>query len=247
MPDDHPDKPLEIGLERSYDEYITKLCDIFDEIKRVLRPEGTCWVVLADTYSGSGGRQKRAKMPNKKSQVFGMSQPAVPTTDIPRRSLCLIPFRFAIEMVRRGWIARNVIVWRKRNTTPESMKNRFTIDYELLFFFSKSERYYFKQQFEPTVDRKTREGGQLLRNRRCVWDIPTAGFAGNHFAVYPEALVEIPIKAGSPPEGIVLDPFAGTGTTAAVAERLGRRWICIELNQAYVEIAQQRLASLQAV
>lgn len=227
----------QLGLEPSYDEYVTKLCDVFDEVKRVLRPDGTCWVNLADSYSGSNGG---APSPLK-AQRFRYTLPPTPRSDIPRKSLCLIPSRFAIEMVRRGWRLRNVLIWCKPNAVPESVKDRFTNDFEYLFFFSKSSRYYFQQRFEPATDRGTRRRGQYMRNKRCVWTIPTKGFAGNHFAVYPEELVETPIRACCPAGGVVLDPFLGTGTTAVAAELLGRRWVGIELNPAYVALARQRL------
>lgn len=229
----------QLGLEPSYDEYIEKLCIVFDEVKRVLRPDGTLWVNLADSYSGSNGG-----MPSPfahKSQQYNYTVPPKPTTDVPHKSLCLIPSRFAVAMVRRGWILRNVLIWHKPNAVPESVKDRFTNNFEYLFFFAKNKRYYFEQQFEPTVDRETRHSGQHMRNKRCVWTIPTKGFAGNHFAVYPEALIETPIRACCPKGGVVLDPFLGSGTTAATAQRLGRRWVGIELNPEYVALAQNRL------
>lgn len=237
----------QLGLEPTYTEYINKLCDVFDEVKRVLKPEGTCWVVLADSFSGSGGKRNSPKMRSKRTAHTGGLGVHIPPTDIPKKSLCLIPFRFAIEMQRRGWLVRNVLIWRKPSVTPESTKDRFTIDYELLFFFSKSRKYYFQQQFEPTVDPIVRQNGQLWRNKRCVWDInPRPSPYKCHTATYPEALVETPIRAASPPGGIVLDVFSGTATTACVAKRLGRKYIGIELNQAYCDLAQERLAALQA-
>ena len=229
----------QLGLERSYDEYIGKLCDVFDEVHRVLRPDGTCWVNLADSFSGSSGGQ--ASKRQKKVQRFGCTLPATPRSDIPRKSLCLIPFRFAIEMVRRGWILRNTICWHKPNVIPESVTDRFTIDFEYLFLFARSPHYCFQQQFEPATDRGTIQQGIYVRNKRCVWTIPTRPFAGNHFATFPEALIKTPILAGCPAGGIVLDPFLGSGTTAVVAERFGRRWIGIELNPAYVQLAEGRL------
>ncbi len=229
----------QLGLEASYEAYITKLCDVFDEVKRVLRPDGTAWVNLADSYSGSGGQLPSPL--HTKARRLGHTLPVQPRTSLPRKSLCLIPFRFALEMVRRGWLLRNTIIWHKPNVVPESVKDRFTLDFEYLFFFASSRRYYFQQQFEPATERGTRQDQAYVRNKRCVWSICTKGFAGNHFAAYPEALLETPIQAGCPEGGVVLDPFLGTGTTALAAERLGRRWIGIELNPEYVQLAEERL------
>lgn len=229
----------QLGLEPSYNEYVTKLCDVFDEVKRVLRADGTCWVNLADSYSGSsGGKPSPLTV---KSQRFSYMIPSAPHSDIPQKSLCLIPSRFAVEMVRRGWLLRNVLIWLKPNAVPESVKDRFTNDFEYLFFFAKNKHYYFNQQFEPATDRATRRGSSYVRNKRCVWTIPTKGFSGNHFAVYPEALIETPIRACCPKGGVVLDPFLGTGTTALAAQRLGRRWLGIELNPDYIALAKRRL------
>lgn len=224
----------QLGLEPSYDDYITRLCDVFDEVKRVLRSDGTCWVNLADTYSGSSGAPPSPF--HAKARRFGYTFPKPPRTDIPKKSLCLIPFRFATQMVRRGWILRNVLIWKKPNALPESVKDRFTVDFEYLFFFAKSPRYYFEQQREPAVYEKG------MRNRRCILEVNTRPLFSNHFAAYPEELIEMPIKAGCPVGGTVLDPFLGSGTTALVAERLGRQWLGIELNPEYINLAAERLA-----
>lgn len=161
LPDSHPDKALEIGTESSYDEYVTRLCDVFDEVKRVLKPQGSIWVVIGDQYSGSGGTLPSPYQ--SKARKYGYVLPKRPKSDIPKKSLCLIPFRFAIEMVRRGWICRNVLIWRKPNSLPSTATDRYTVDFEYLFFFVKSQHYYFHQQLEPAVYEKG------MRNMRAVW------------------------------------------------------------------------------
>lgn len=223
----------QLGLEPTYTEYIIKLCNVFDEVKRVLKPDGTLWANMGDSYSGSsGGRPSPFQA---KARRYKYNFPKPPRTDIPKKSLCLIPFRFAIEMVRRGWILRNVLIWKKPNALPESVTDRFTVDFEYLFFFAKSHFYYFEQQREPAVYAKG------LRNRRSILEVNTRPLADNHFAAYPEELVEMPIRAACPEDGIVLDPFLGSGTTALAAKKLGRKWIGIELNQTYCDMARKRL------
>jgi len=227
----------ELGLEPTIELYISHLCDIFDEAKRVLKKTGTCWVNMGDTYathvSGSANHSHNFYKPETASKQ-GIGTLKKPRTGISEKSLCLIPSRFAIEMCNRGWILRNIIVWHKPNCIPSSAKDRFTIDYEFLFFLTKSRKYYFEQQFEPynvSINRwggqtmknadgkqkdylemqkigstsSMREGGNLRpnpfgRNRRCVWNIPTQPWPQAHFSVFPEALVETPIKAGCPEE-----------------------------------------------
>lgn len=331
----------QLGLEDNPETYIENLCIIFDEVYRVLKNEGTCWVNIDDKYVNK-------KINNTKS-----------------RSLYGIPDRFKVSMIDRGWLCRNEIIWHKPNAMPSSAKNRFNSDYEKLYLFTKSNNYYFETQYEkavtkPKVKPKVKKrvlhnnskyenteqeksvrqgmskdrGNNLVEKRpklptqeefvnfirsktniniicenvdikrttvehwfrrdaggfsfpsvedwnlvkyliddfseefsdvdnkltyvvyetddinknihkgrikRCVWSINTKPFKGCHFAPYPEELVETPIKAGCPVDGVVLDPFMGSGTTGLVAKKLGRNYIGIDLNPEYIEIAQKRI------
>lgn len=225
----------QLGLEKKYMEYVSKLCDIFDEIKRVLKNKGTCWVNIGDTYL--------------------------------KTSLCQIPSHFAIEMCNRGWILRNEIIWHKPNAMPSSVKDRFTVDFEKVFFFTKSKKYYFEQQLQESSNKADVEYRRALRreksytmkkpyahnfpksfredgkrNMRAVWSIATKPFVEAHFATYPEALIEPMIQGGCPIDGIVLDPFFGSGTTGVVAIKNNRKYVGIELNPEYIKIAKKRLA-----
>lgn len=264
----------QIGLEKSPEDYIWRLIEIFDEIKRVLKKTGTVWVNLGDTYYG-GGRNANNHNPKIKSKsVRGLVNlgDTVPGPKGQAKSLAQIPSRFAIAMASRGWILRNEIIWHKPNAMPSSATDRFTVDFEKMFFFTKSRQYYFEQQVEPYTKPLNRWGGPKTkendhskgeefavqerpdcerrpnpngRNMRCVWDISTTPFAGAHFAVFPEELVRTPILAGCPSGGIVLDPFAGSGTTLVVAEKLKRKGIGIELNPEYIKIINTRLQNIQ--
>ena len=142
----------QLGLEPDPNLYIKHLCDIFDQVKRVLKPSGTCWVNLGDSYSTgggstnkdfnerySGGASGQRKQENEKPKM---------NIDMPDKCLVQIPSRFALEMTSRGWILRNEIIWHKPNCMPSSVTDRFTVDFEKVFFFVKSKRYYFKQQYE---------------------------------------------------------------------------------------------------
>jgi len=258
----------QIGLELHFDDYIKKLCDIFDEVKRVLKDEGTCWVNIGDIYYTKSGssflndsfdsneRVKKLGI-NKANNLRGKGL-------LENKNLTLTPFRFAIEMQKRGWIIRNVIIWHKPNCMPTSVKDRFTVDFEYLFFFVKNKKYYFEQQREPhkikSIKRmsykweghrepKSSFSGMNIknmchpkgRNKRCVWNISTGSYKGAHFAVYPEKLIEIPISAGCPENGIILDPFMGSGTTGVVAKKLNRKFLGIDINSKYCKIATNRI------
>lgn len=218
----------QLGLEPTFELYTKHLCNIFDEIKRVLKKTGTCWVNIGDTYGGSWGNygertgQQRSQNVDKFSRLGATPKdfrPASSNPEIMHKSLCDIPYRFSIEMINRGWIKRNTIIWFKPNCMPSSAKDRFTVDFEYLFFFVKNKKYWFERQFEDNNDTYNGQRGKIInrtklqsamqtegysdyfglgRNKRCVWQIPTQPFPDAHFAVFPEALIETPIKAGCP-------------------------------------------------
>jgi DNA modification methylase len=270
----------QIGLESSIEEYLDKLLAVFDEVKRVLKPQGTCWINFGDTYANKTKGGHRNKLQNNiyDSLTKRATFPKLNTEiNIPPKSLCLIPVRFAVRLIERGWVLRNEIIWHKPNAMPTSVKDRFSVDFEKLFFFVKKRKYYFRQQFEPLrnperLDRRLLDPNKkhkrtpsywfsarpviserarlkMLekgRNKRSVWTIGTASFPENHFAVFPPRLIETPILAGCPGNGIVLDPFIGSGTTAIVAKKLGRNFIGIELNRQYVKLAKKRIKNINS-
>lgn len=152
----------QLGLEPTFDLYIKHLCDIFDEVKRVLRKDGTCWINLGDTYASTPAGNKEIKFEG--DGVYGRLMkrhtnngeeevtPKPKEYGLPNKSLCNIPARFSIEMQNRGWILRNVIIWHKPNCMPSSVKDRFTVDFEYIFFFVKNKKYFFETQYENLAD-----------------------------------------------------------------------------------------------
>jgi site-specific DNA-methyltransferase (adenine-specific) len=247
----------QLGLEPTFQEYLDKLIAIFDEVKRVLRKDGTCWVVLGDTYSGGVNS-------NDSKKVYGAKTlKPIKAIGFQCKSLLQIPSRFAIMMTDHGWILRNEIIWYKPNAMPSSVKDRFTVDFEKVFFFVKNKKYWFEQQLEKLIYKPHKPnnkkadlsrldlledriwGNPQGRNKRCVWQIPTKPFKEAHFAVFPPTLVVPMIKAGCPENGIVLDPFIGSGTVAEVALKLNRHFIGIELSPEYCEMAKKRIKEIQ--
>lgn len=222
----------EIGREEDYNDYLNNLRHVFDQVKRVLKPKGTCWVNIGDKYKNG--------------------------------ELYLIPHNFVLEMWANDWKLFNEIIWHKPNVFVGSSPRRFTQDFEYLFAFAKEDGYYFEQQYEPykTVyksfeyngrgkkDYKS-EGAQdpsdakrsilrsmsrgIGRHKRCVWSITHK--SSKHTATFPRDLVKIPILAGCPPDGIVLDPFSGSGVALRVAMESGRNYVGIDLNPKSVEMA----------
>ena len=135
----------QIGLEPDFKDYLIKLLDIFCEVKRVLKKNGTCWVNLGDTYFG-GGRNAGNKSGNKYKQdtVRGSYNPFDWSgTDYHTKCLLMIPERFAIGMIEQGWLLRNKVIWHKKNAMPSSVIDRLSNKYELVYFFSKNKDYFF--------------------------------------------------------------------------------------------------------
>jgi len=255
----------QLGQEKTFQEYIKNLCDIFDEVKRVLKKGGVVFVNIGDTYSTISGSMGKGKWKQPKYEVCNDQMPEKLETGLPTKCLCQIPSRFVIEMIDRGWTNRNEIIWWRRNQMPQSVKDRFTVDFEKIYMLTKNAKYYFEQQLEPYTsnpsekemwrDKSKEKHGDINlfskgprnyyskggRNMRCVWDVPTKPFKGSHYATFPEDLVKPMILAGCPKGGVVLDPFSGAGTTLLVAEKLGRDSIGIELNPEYIEIAKNRI------
>lgn len=173
-----------------------------------------------------------------------------------------------------GWYLRQDIIWHKPNPMPESVQDRCTKAHEYIFLMSKSQKYYFdaeaikeeaigarggaplkarnpefRQGDVKSVNEGLANGWQPSedRNKRSVWTVNTKPYAGAHFAVFPQELIEPCIMAGAPVGGIVLDPFMGSGTTAQVAQHLNRQYLGCELNPEYKPLQDKRLRQMSLV
>lgn len=255
------------GLEPTYNEYLEHLWSLFDVLKDKLTDDGTCWINLGDSYnSHSTGKGNvggiEGKRKNKQDNSVNKNKTA---NQAPDKCLLLIPHRFAIGMIDRGWILRNDIIWAKPNGMPESVTDRFSKKHEFIFFFVKSKKYYFdldsvrlKANYSggkptnyvtatQTGGKKTAfSGGQGNTNKNPgdvsdFWAITTKPNSTNHYASYNSQLIDKPIIAGCQKGGIILDPFCGTGTTLVRAMQLERKAIGIEGNPEYVKIAEKNI------
>jgi site-specific DNA-methyltransferase (cytosine-N4-specific) len=223
----------QVGAEPRVEAYVAHLVDIFEQIRRVLKPDGTCWLNLGDSYT-SGNRTWRA--PDKKNPARSMDY-RPPTPDgLKPKDLIGVPWRVAFALQNAGWYLRSDIVWYKPNCQPESVRDRPTQSHEYLFLLTKSEKYFydFEAAREPTLS------GDGSRNRRSVWSIPTESMPEAHFATFPPALVAPCLMAGTERGDAVIDPFFGAGTVGLVAKSLDRSFLGIELNPAYAAIASRR-------
>lgn len=262
----------QIGLEETPADYVAKMVEVFREVRRVLRPDGTLWLNLGSSYArnpakgqhkpGDSGKQSRAY------DVGGGRASATVTAGFSEKNLIGIPWMVAFALQADGWCLRSDIIWHKPNVCPESVEDRCTKSHEYVFMLAKSPRYYFdakaiaeeatsvgggasfgKQRHDATgtgqQSRKYDRPVYKTRNKRSVWSIPTKSYKGAHFAVMPEALVKPCVLAGSRKGDIVLDPFMGSGTVASVAVSLDRRAIGSELNPAYIPLIEERMAKVK--
>ena len=272
----------QIGVEQAPQEYIGRLVEVFAEVHRVLKPDGTLWLNISDSYAGSGkgpmsiqvaGNGKNRNLYDMKSRIYEVPKK---WENIKPKDMIGIPWMLAFALRDFGYYLRSDIIWYKTNCLPESVKDRPSKSYEHIFLFAKSPKYYFDYKAiqepikEVTAARYTRgrsgkakysgaqasqgidrkadavtEETRQYRRKSDVWEVSTNTYRmDEHFAMFPERLIEPCILAGSREGDTVLDPFFGSGTTGAVAKRLGRSCIGIDLNPRYLEKAEMRIAQV---
>lgn len=287
----------QIGLEQTPEDYVAKMVDVFREVRRVLRDDGTLWLNIGDSYAGGGGGNysKSQKQTAHGEHITNVRNRGawLDAAGVKAKDLLGIPWMLAFALRADGWYLRQDIIWNKPNPMPESVRDRCTKSHEYVFLLSKSPKYFydhdairephtgeaakavelgFKEVGQRGVNDSARRGlveGQstqfskkghsgyfgadgkcllnpLGKNRRSVWNVATRSFKGAHFATFPPELIEPCILAGCPEDGLVIDPFGGSGTTAGVAVAHGRKAILIELNNEYAKLVPERVSSIVA-
>ena len=266
---DYGGEDNQIGQEQTPEEFIENLVEVFREVRNVLADDGTCWVNLGDSYynyrPGKGQGLAKQTVSNTKQDLPDVCPRRGNRLEgLKEKDLIGIPWMFAFAMRADGWYLRQDIIWHKPNPMPESVKDRCTKSHEYIFLFSKSKYYHYDNEAikEPAKDWGTRDrtngkyhnpGTGLSphtgltksyekKNKRSVWTVNKKPYKGSHFATYPPDLIEPCIKAGSEKGDIVLDPFMGSGTTAAVAKSLGRDYIGCELHENYGDLIRKRVS-----
>lgn len=224
----------QIGLEETVEGYVSTISLVMAEIFRVLKPEGTLFLNMGDTYYSGKGRSHGHDSKSKKRR-FGLrlvDKSGGMDVGYQRKSIIGIPWRVAIRLCEQGWVLRSPIVWHRDKCLPESVRDRPRRSYEFVFMFAKSRHYYFDRK--PLVTQNIDED---------VWTIPPRSKNNGKVdtAPFPEELVERCLSIGCPPGGVVLDPFAGSGTTLHVAVKRGCAAVGIELNP---DFCQYILSSL---
>lgn len=229
------DHPAQIGTESSPDRYVQNLVEVFREVRRVLREDGTLWLNVGDGYARNGGTGNcgpNAVVGNTKKLIQRRNCKVPACWGLKDRDLIGLPWRVAFALQADGWILRSKITWIKKTAMPESVKNRPTNATEDIFLFSKSPTYFY----DPDGVRE--ESGANLRN---YWILGPDGNSNGHPATFPRELARRCILLGSRSGDAVLDPFGGSGTTGIVARQLGRQSILIEINSDYSTICEKRV------
>jgi len=258
----------QIGLEETPEEYIAAMVEVFRCVRGVLADNGTLWLNIGDSYAGSG------KGPSKSLNQEHHNMEAIHSKVVPNgckpKDLIGIPWMLAFALRADGWYLRQDIIWHKPNPMPESVQDRCTKAHEYIFLLSKSKNYYFDHESikeemigkpHAPKNKANKNDGHLrndvgtermdkvwgesgMANKRSVWTVTTKPYSGAHFAVFPSDLIEPCILAGAPVGGIVLDPFMGSGTTAQVAQDLGRKYLGCELNPNYEKLQKDRVKQM---
>lgn len=223
----------QIGRDDTLWDYITSIVDTFAKLQRVLAHEGTVWLNLGDAYT-SGNRRYRA--PDRKNRARAMSVRPPTPKGLKPKDLIGVPWRVAFALQDAGWWLRSEVIWSKPNAHPESVRDRPTKAHETVFLLSKNKDYYYD------VDAIRGPNGRRLRT---TWEIPTEPrkwlHGRRHPAVMPMALARRCVEMTSRPDDVVLDPYAGSGTTLLAAGELGRKWVGVELKSEFVDLIEHRI------
>jgi DNA modification methylase len=261
----------QIGIEETPEAYIKSMVEVFRCIWDVLEDDGTLWLNIGDSYynyrPGKGQALVKQSVSNSNQDLpQNCARRGNKLEGLKEKDLIGIPWMLAFALRAEGWYLRQDIIWHKPNPMPESVQDRCTKAHEYIFLFSKKQHYHFDHEAikeegvipagtlaaKGSAERQNQKGvnarppeykeydGQ--RNKRSVWTVTTKPYEGAHFAVFPTDLIEPCILAGAPVGGVVLDPFMGSGTTAQVAQSLGRKYLGCELNPAYQPLQNKRLA-----
>jgi DNA modification methylase len=244
---DYGGEESQIGLEQSPEEYIEQMVEVMSLVRDCLADDGTLWLNIGDSYynykSGTGEYAKQSFASNRQDLPMKTPKRANKLKGFKDKELMGIPWMLAFALRKDGWWLRQDIIWNKPNPMPESVRDRCTKSHEYIFLLTKKRDYYFDVDSIkiPTVD------GEGMKRRKSVWEVQTKPYKDAHFAVYPPELIEPCIIAGSERGDIILDPFMGSGTTAAVAKSLGRDYIGCELHEDYGKLIKKRVDEYEPV
>lgn len=227
----------QIGRNDRLGVYIDSIVRTFEQVRRVLRDDGTVWLNVGDCYT-SGNRRYRAPDRKNRARAMGVRPPT--PEGLKPKDLIGLPWRIAFALQDAGWWIRSEVIWHKPNAHPESVRDRPTKAHETVFLLSKNQDYFYDIDWIK---------GPHARRLRTIWEIPTEpvkrvnGELDDHPAMMPLSLARRCIGITSRDDSVVLDPYAGSGTTLLAASELGRRWVGVEIKPAFVDLIERRFRS----
>ena len=261
----------QIGAENTVSDFVENLCKVFDEVKRILKPTGSCWVNIGDTYD----KKRLLQVPSRfeiamcdrgwhlRNEIIWSKPNPQPISSKDRFWGNHEKFFWFVKDVKKYYFNRDPILVPQAEISIRRMFSKNNMDKRKDFNASSKEgfaissssqdKHYARMREEMGIDKEFNYE-ELIKSGKCptrpefdTWDIPSVTYKGAHFAVYPPELIEKPILSCCPEQGIVIDPFMGSGTTGEVAKLNNRRYIGLELNPEYAILANERISKVGGI
>ena len=261
----------QIGAENTVSDFVENLCKVFDEVKRILKPTGSCWVNIGDTYD----KKRLLQVPSRfeiamcdrgwhlRNEIIWSKPNPQPISSKDRFWGNHEKFFWFVKDVKKYYFNRDPILVPQAEISIRRMFSKNNMDKRKDFNASSKEgfaissssqdKHYARMREEMGIDKEFNYE-ELVKSGKCptrpefdTWDIPSVTYKGAHFAVYPPELIEKPILSCCPEQGIVIDPFMGSGTTGEVAKLNNRRYIGLELNPEYAILANERISKVGGI
>ena len=261
----------QIGAENTVNDFVENLCKVFDEVKRILKPTGSCWVNIGDTYD----KKRLLQVPSRfeiamcdrgwhlRNEIIWSKPNPQPISSKDRFWGNHEKFFWFVKDVKKYYFNRDPILVPQAEISIRRMFSKNNMDKRKDFNASSKEgfaissssqdKHYARMREEMGIDKEFNYE-ELVKSGKCpmrpefdTWDIPSVTYKGAHFAVYPPELIEKPILSCCPEQGIVIDPFMGSGTTGEVAKLNNRRYIGLELNTEYAILANERISKVGGI
>ena len=261
----------QIGAENTVNDFVENLCKVFDEVKRILKPTGSCWVNIGDTYD----KKRLLQVPSRfeiamcdrgwhlRNEIIWSKPNPQPISSKDRFWGNHEKFFWFVKDVKKYYFNRDPILVPQAEISIRRMFSKNNMDKRKDFNASDKEgfgisssnqdKHYARMREEMGIDKEFNYE-ELVKSGKCptrpefdTWDIPSVTYKGAHFAVYPPELIEKPILSCCPEQGIVIDPFMGSGTTGEVAKLNNRRYIGLELNPEYAILANERISKVGGI
>ena len=261
----------QIGAENTVKDFVENLCKVFDEIHRILKPTGSCWVNIGDTYD----KKRLLQVPSRfeiamcdrgwhlRNEIIWSKPNPQPISSKDRFWGNHEKFFWFVKDVKKYYFNRDAILVPQAEISIRRMFSKNNMDKRKDFNASSKEgfaissnsqdKHYARMREEMGIDKEFNYE-ELIKSGKCptrpefdTWNVPSVTYKGAHFAVYPPELIEKPILSCCPEQGIVIDPFMGSGTTGEVAKLNNRRYIGLELNPEYAILANERISKVGGI